>query len=289
MLPIILLAFWSVGRTTAGEDTTKMVFRNTSSLLSHMDNNLTDYTLPGDVQCNSARFGFPLRQHSCLNAWGKMPRTTQESTYSVRSRTGSADITVPIRYQSDDGLCAIDLRPRFSDVMPGGDIARSIDISNAVVRILQECVHGLGNGGSTAKFSFHERLLVSVSKHESKAQCEPFPLTLVSAEACQLALESMPARKSGNSFIGPADQSTTKSIRLPKVFTDDDFIQPGCEIIVYRNPESGSSNENWFNIWAAGIDIYTMCIRTGNTGTVRNLGDNGQVLISAGGAPQHES
>ena len=46
----------------------------------------------------------------------------------------------------------------------------------------------------------------------------------------------------------------------------------GCEVAISRDPASGATQESWFNIWAAGVDIVRKCVRNGMSGTVNGLG-----------------
>ena len=61
--------------------------------------------------------GENLKTDSCRNAWQKIPRTPNTQRFIPRKRSGeasSADVVLPIRYLSDDGICAIVRRPCFS-------------------------------------------------------------------------------------------------------------------------------------------------------------------------------
>lgn len=109
------------------------------------------------TKCLPQIYGFSPNLQSCLNALGKMPRTTSANEYGTRSmHRGQHDskIPVPIRYQSDDGLCAIDLRPKIRD-RTISDVARSIDIVEAAEEIIGRCLKRQGDrsGGMTWGFS----------------------------------------------------------------------------------------------------------------------------------------
>lgn len=115
--------------------------------------NRTAPPLPGALQCSPRKYGSGLSPDSCLNAWGKMPRTTNHNIYRSRPQREHDEFLVPIRYQSDDGLCAIDLRPRLHDKLHGGDIARSVDVSDAAWTVLEMCVRRTREGGFMGRFS----------------------------------------------------------------------------------------------------------------------------------------
>ena len=62
---------------------------------------------------------------------------------------------MPIRYQSDDGGCVIDVRPRKKGSALRNEVARNIDISDTAQRVIQRCVvdYRAKSGGSTFGFS----------------------------------------------------------------------------------------------------------------------------------------
>ena len=49
---------------------------------------------------------------SCTNAWEKIPQDSETYTYGLRADIAAGanlDVGLPVRYLSDDGLCAIDI------------------------------------------------------------------------------------------------------------------------------------------------------------------------------------
>ena len=66
-------------------------------------------SIPG-ATCTK-RHGEGLSVVSCRNAWQKIPRTLNVQWFIPRnrkhSRVSSDDVLMPIRYLSDDGICAI--------------------------------------------------------------------------------------------------------------------------------------------------------------------------------------
>ena len=102
----------------------------------------------GTVHCNVQRFGKELDKRSCWNAWDKMPRSpSQHRLYSrLSGRQARAPYLskLPLRYLSDDGLCAIDVRlPQGSK----GDTASDRAIAGAARSVLFQCVEDHGWGG----------------------------------------------------------------------------------------------------------------------------------------------
>ena len=63
------------------------------------------------------------------------------------------DVQIPLRYQSDDGLCVIELRARTRPVAVRGDVTTFGEIADAAERIIEQCVRRVPAGGSTTDFS----------------------------------------------------------------------------------------------------------------------------------------
>lgn len=148
-----LLTAQLVSALVLPQDNSRFTTSMTSTTSS--DDVAANFTVLGDVKCIPRIYGADLSLGSCLNAWSHIPRSNSEETYVTRSQQVRGGITVPIRYQSDDGLCVIDLRPRNKDLSIIGDSARSIAVSDAAGRIIQKCVINLParSGGSVTAFS----------------------------------------------------------------------------------------------------------------------------------------
>ena len=71
---------------------------------------LSNVTL-GQQSCRS-NYGTGLTMTSCTNAWEKIPQDSETCTYGLRADIAAGahlDVGLPVRYLSDDGLCAIDI------------------------------------------------------------------------------------------------------------------------------------------------------------------------------------
>lgn len=110
--------------------------------------------------CNVA-YGIALKVSSCTNAWKKMPRDNERSTYGLRTTdaTGAAgahvDTKLPVRYLSDDGHCAIDIRVRrnYEKDLRAGDSTTNIEVSEAAKSVIELCVLPDLMGGYSVDFS----------------------------------------------------------------------------------------------------------------------------------------
>ena len=92
---------------------------------------------------------FSMSEASCTNAWQKIDRSTTTHAFRPRGRGDREDFVTPIRYLSDDGICAIDVQLDTGR----GDSSSSFVISWYAKMILDECVIRLGKGGSVRGFS----------------------------------------------------------------------------------------------------------------------------------------
>lgn len=62
-------------------------------------------------------------------------------------------MSIPLRYQSDDGWCVVELRARVRGTAVRADVATAVEVSDAVQRVIEECVVRASTGGSTRGFS----------------------------------------------------------------------------------------------------------------------------------------
>lgn len=82
---------------------------------AHLEESSNIAATPVDGLSCSVQYGNfqPVDVDSCTNALEKIPQTADPHTYIRRHRgarpTPSGNIPLPIRYLSDDGICAIDV------------------------------------------------------------------------------------------------------------------------------------------------------------------------------------
>ena len=82
-------------------------------------------------------------RHSCVNAMGKISPWNKPVIFGSRS-VEVKDVIVPLRYLSDDGLCAIDVT-----LVRGtsGDVANGIGLLHAARTVWDKCAIGSASGG----------------------------------------------------------------------------------------------------------------------------------------------
>ena len=107
---------------------------------------------PPPIQPFCTRTGAPsfgMSEASCTNAWQKIDRSTTTHVFRPRRPLHEDGFVTPIRYLSDDGICAIDVQ------LDSGreDSSSTFEISWYAKMILDACVTKLGKGGSIRGFS----------------------------------------------------------------------------------------------------------------------------------------
>ena len=116
---------------------------------------------------------------------------------------------------------------------------------------------------------------IVIRKVEPRVDCEPDSSGMSPRlDLCQEALDRMPAR------------NMMKDYNLPRQFvgiawnvTTQLFDQ--CIIDVNMTSQStGRLPMKWFYVWAAGVEIQTLCIQHGLSGSMSHLDENDQVTIS---------
>lgn len=111
---------------------------------------------PGEPICLPGRYGNDLKPVSCKNAWDKIDRSSFLKRFATRRRPeGQAfDSLTPLRYLSDDGVCAIDviISPDHRGDVRGWDVTSGLTLSDKAWELLRQCVT-YGQGGSVSRFS----------------------------------------------------------------------------------------------------------------------------------------
>ena len=171
--------------------------------LTSINTTSTNATLR-EVVCHVA-YGTGLALSSCQNAWKRMPWGNDLYSYGRRADIAAGahwDLGIPIRYLSDDGRCAIDITNRrdYDAALAGGDSATDFDVSEAAKTVLDRCVAARLRGGSIRGFSQRDQLLVTVTKYESRAVCEPTSEAIPFAPFCEEVLQKMQVRRRTDTF-----------------------------------------------------------------------------------------
>ncbi|KAL8788881.1 MAG: hypothetical protein Q9195_007095 [Heterodermia aff. obscurata] len=252
----------------------------------------------GEIQCNDQRLGRGLNKRSCWNAWDKMPRSPSQHEMLPRfvGRHGGFPTLskLPIRYLSDDGLCAIDVRlPAGSK----GDTTTDRAIAGAARSVLFECVEDHGSGGQLGIPSSKHEIFVVVSKYEPAVNCDPGPAQSPSFESCNQLLQSMPATLTAAQFSTDRAEATSGCTLPREIYAHWAFPPPRCKALVDM-PGGVATKETYFNIYAgerllvasmsqahvelleAGVAVNVICVQHGMTGRAFHLGRNGGITLS---------
>ncbi|KAI4166870.1 MAG: hypothetical protein LQ348_007751, partial [Seirophora lacunosa] len=105
-----------------------------------------------NLACSGWRYGRQMSQASCLNAWQKMPRSSLARRYGNSRVHGEELVDLPLRYLSDDGLCAIDVNEKWNVIATIPDITSELTLANVAKEVLDQCVSARGLGGLRIDF-----------------------------------------------------------------------------------------------------------------------------------------
>lgn len=120
---------------------------NANDILKPLNTAIGNLTAVRTV-CRS-RYGTSLSEDSCQNAWLKIDRYAFIPE-SFRLRPTSSETPLPIRYLSDDGMCAIDI---VNTGGISGDITTGMKIAQQAKLLMDRCVRGENKGGYIDPFS----------------------------------------------------------------------------------------------------------------------------------------
>ncbi len=125
------------------------VFQPTNDTNNHVHGTLSNLT-EISPDCNKV-YGSDLKEESCRNAWDKIDRfSTTVKKFVPHYQVTAGDVQVPIRYLSDDGICAIDILFKKAS---GGDFSTDRAISQHARMVIDQCVLLLRKGGTITSFS----------------------------------------------------------------------------------------------------------------------------------------
>lgn len=111
-----------------------------------------------DPTCGpNERYGTSLSRISCLDAWKKIPRTKDKIVFGRRGDVLKNGFTLPFRFLSDDGRCAIDIVLGLEIDVREVDLEAvdGLTISDTAGAILVKCVNDFQKGGSAGLPSKH--------------------------------------------------------------------------------------------------------------------------------------
>ena len=213
--------------------TSRAFARNLPPTLNLINSTFLNVSM-GKPYCRT-NYGSGVKLASCTNAWRKIPRDSELLLYGLRAEIAAGahvDVGLPLRYLSDDGLCAIDIRTKYDHdpVLKIPDLAENIEVSQAAKVVLDRCVQEKLLGGSILGFSQRDLLVLVVTPYEPKAVCDHASSEPPFEPFCKKVLQSMPARRKKDVFGFRADrQGVVPSYLVPKTITfrqSDTLLMP---------------------------------------------------------------
>ncbi|KAL8998625.1 MAG: hypothetical protein Q9169_002376 [Polycauliona sp. 2 TL-2023] len=225
----------------------------------------------GLPQCNGRLYGRNLRLGSCMQLYHAMSSYTTPQTFGERG-TGFYSAPLPFRYQSHDGLCAIDLA-HTAGVL--SDTVAPVDLKVAARLLISVCVGQAPNeGGLITGLGEKKALALRIVPYRPTVTCGPDnsgPPWL----SCRDIVDTMPANNKRQIFGAKGVPGTT--VELPWQFTT---TRRRCGVYVNGVlPGRTSDTSDWYKIWAAANAVEFMCTQLGKNGTANRLGDNKSLFV----------
>ena len=216
--------------------------------------------------CNGALYGRNLNLASCNQVWRLMSEDMAMETYGQRGE-GKWRQTLPFRYLSKDGLCAIDIshsaRANHDQMRPG-------DMKQVVRVLIDVCVRGNPNqGGIASNLGVHGNLAVRVVPYRPKVICGA-PGSGAPWISCRDIIDEMPADGEQTVF-GPKDDPETK-VPIPFVLTTR---AQRCSLWIKSQTHGVEVKDtyDWYKMWAAASAVDFMCTLSGRAGKAYDLGE----------------
>ena len=179
---------------------------------------------------------------------------------------GTWDATLPFRWLSLDGRCAIDLGIKNGAL---SDVIRPADLKQMVRLLLNVCVRRRPNeGGMAINLGENGNLLVRIVKSKWAVTCgaehsgPPW-------QTCRPVIDNMPINGNKVTF-GPSTDPET-SVVLPWKVTAG---SRQCMVVIEGTEvEDVKDTDSWYNMWLAANAVDYMCIHFKQQGVALDLGE----------------
>ncbi|MCJ1456391.1 hypothetical protein MMC28_006752 [Mycoblastus sanguinarius] len=236
---------------------------------------------PPKIACNGKLHGKNLNLASCVAAYNTIDAQTVIKTFGERGH-GEWDINLPFRFQSSDGLCAIDVSHK-TDIF--WDHARPADLKEIAKLLIDICVRGDPNlGGVATNVGENGALTIRITPYRPNVHCntaKPGP----PFQSCRNILDEVPVDGTPRVF-GPRDHPDT-TVVLPVSYTTP---RQRCNLFMdYVDPAAPSDTTDWYKVWAAAMSVETMCVDRGYAGVALGVGKNKNLFLELRDLRQQES
>ena len=224
--------------------TSQAIARNLPPTVNLINSTFLNVSSGEPYYCRS-NYGVGVLSASCMNAWQQIPRDSEPRLYGLRADFAAGahvDVGLPLRYLSDDGLCAIDIRSKYDNdpELKMADLAKNIEVSQAAKVVLDRCVREQRMGGSISGFSRRNLLVLVMTSYEPKAICDHASFEPPFEPFCRKVLQIMPARRKKDVFAFRADRQglAPGSSLLPRTVT---FRQSDTLLMPFVSSEAACS------------------------------------------------
>ncbi|KAF6224507.1 hypothetical protein HO133_011084 [Letharia lupina] len=166
----------------------------------------------------------------------------------------------------DKGLCYIQigLAEGYSHAY-----ASLYEVQNAANAVISKCETGDElQGGSATNMGADGGLTMFLSAYQAAVECRG---TFGPRKSCVTILDDMEVTQTTEVFGSRTDPAA--KVRLPAIVEARDGKS---SLRVLGNSDTTS----WYRIWEAAMLVYSVCVRSGMGGSVKGLGDHGNIFLT---------
>ncbi|CAD6578702.1 MAG: hypothetical protein ASARMPRED_008809 [Alectoria sarmentosa] len=219
------------------------------------------------IKCDGAQYGVNLDLADCKDAKTYISSGSEQVPWVARhTRWLKPHFVLPYRFMGDKGLCY------FQIGLAGGyshAYANLYEVQNAANAIISKC--GTGDdlqGGSATNIGADGGLTMVLGAYQAAVECRG---TFEPRKSCVTILDDVEVTQAIEIF-GPTSDPAAK-VKLPAVVKARDG-KSSLRVL------GKSDTTSWYRIWEAVMLVYSVCVRSGKGGSVKGLGDHGNIFLT---------
>ena len=225
------------------------------------------------IQCSGEDFGVNPNIVDCEEAVGFISRDDHEYPWAPRHTGFGPDVLpLPFRIMGDRALCFFEGTLIRSEA--GIAHASLHQFRLAASALISKCAKGGKSeswGGIAKNIGGDNNLAVTLSVYRPAVRCRG--AFGPEWSSCRDILGDMPAGK-GRMIFGPRSWPGPRQELPMSIESSDDK----CLARILTTGKADFSS--WYNLWEAVTAVYSVCVRLGQGGVYRGLGDAGNIFLT---------
>ncbi|KAF6237650.1 hypothetical protein HO173_003851 [Letharia columbiana] len=221
------------------------------------------------IRCDGEAYGYNPNILDCEDAKEYLLPDASTWTFGERHTGLPADILpLPYLVMGDRGLCYVQA------ILIGDHTTAKASLNmlrRAAAALVVQCATSVvSQGGIATNIGGDNNLAIILGAYEMPVTCRG---TLATWESCRDVLYDMPADKVRRVFGPGSDPAVTED--LPYNIDSSDLK---CSANIFSAGKSDVSS--FYDIWKAVTALFSVCARHGKAGSVRGLGEHGDVFLT---------